>query len=131
MKPEAFASIVSELSNEDINVCVEAAGRLHKESEAEDLPKLLVLLESNDFFIREAAAWPLVELAGVKFLPELLTAYQRGFDEGHDNDGFTPALLEIPALYPGTTRQALETIIGSYEEPMRGHAAWLLEFCKA
>ena len=130
MKPEAFSSIISELNSEDINVCVEAAGRLHKESETEDLPKLLVLLESNDFFIREAAAWPLVELAGIKFLPELLTAYQRGFDEGHDNDGFTAALLEIPALYPGATRQALERIISSNEEPMRGHAAWLLEFCE-
>lgn len=131
MKTEAFSAIVSDLTSKDIDVCVEAASRLHKESEVEDIPRFLSLLESSDFFIREAAAWPLAELAGAERLPELFTAYQRGFDEGHDNDGFTAALLEIPALYPGATRHALEKIILANEQPICGHAAWLLEFCEA
>ncbi|MCA0242048.1 MAG: hypothetical protein LCI02_14435 [Proteobacteria bacterium] len=96
-----------------------------------DVSNLLGLLKIDDFFIREAAAWPLAELAGPKVLVDLLLAYQRGFDEGHDNDGFTAALLEIPALHPTAARLSLVQIIGSFEEPMRGPAAWLLEFCES
>lgn len=131
MKAEAFSSLTEELHNKDVDTCVAAAGRLHKESETEDVPKLLELLQSNDFFVREAAAWPLAELSGVKFLPELFAAYQRGFDEGHDNDGFTAALLEIPAIFPNEAKQTLEKLAVAAEEPMRGHAKWLLEFCTA
>ncbi len=129
MNTEAFSSITEALYDKDVDTCVEAAGRLHKEAEVEDIPKLLELLQSSDFFVREAAAWPLAELAGTKVLTELFIAYQMGFDEGHDNDGFTAALLEIPAIYPGETRQALERIVTTADEPMRGHASWLLEFC--
>ena len=131
MNTEAFSSITAALHDKDVDTCVEAAERLHKESEAEDIPKLLELLQSDDFFVREAAAWPLVELAGTRLLPELFAAYQRGFDEGHDNDGFTAALLEIPAIFPNEARQVLEHIIGTTQEPTRGHASWLLEFCTA
>lgn len=129
MKPEVFSSIVAALHEKDVDTCVEAAGRLHKESEIEDIPKLLALLKSTDFFVREAAAWPLVELAGTRHLHELFIAYQLGFDEGHDNDGFSAALLEIPALYPQEARHVLEQISETHQEPLRGHAAWLLEFC--
>ena len=129
MKSEVFTSITANLCNTDVDTSVEAAGRLNKEAEIEDVPKLLELLQSDDFFVREAAAWPLAELAGVKLLPELFVAYQRGFGEGHDNDGFTAALLEIPAIYPNEARQAIEQIVATAEEPIRSHASWLLEFC--
>jgi hypothetical protein len=131
MHQEAFSSIVAALDDEDVEACVEAAGRLHKESEVEDIPALLALLESNDFFVREAAAWPLAELAGVRLLTELFAAYQRGFDEGHDNDGFTAALLEIPALHPAEAKEALMRLIAESAEPTLGHATWLLEFCES
>lgn len=110
---------------------VAAATRIHAEATLEDVPRLLGLLESADnFFVREAAAWPLAELAGPRVLPALLRAYQLGFDEGHDNDGFNAALLEIPALYPGAARSALLEIALGSDEPIRGHANWLLEFCE-
>jgi hypothetical protein len=110
---------------------VVAAARLHAEATVDDVPRLLKLLESADnFFTREAAAWPLAELAGAQVLPALLRAYQLGFDEGHDNDGFTAALLEIPALHPSAAKLALSELAHSAEEPMRGHAKWLLEFCE-
>jgi hypothetical protein len=131
MEATAWSIIVSALSDPSVSTCVEAAARLHSEAESEDIPNLLALLQSHDFFIREAAAWPLAELAGPTVLRELLAAYQRGFDEGHDNDGFTAALLEIPSLHPAEARLALERVAKSAEEPMRGHARWLLEFCKA
>jgi hypothetical protein len=38
-------------------------------------------------------------------------------------------LLEIPALHPETIRPVLLEIALHSEEPMRGHANWLLEFC--
>jgi len=131
METTVWNTIVSALSHPSVAACVEAAARLQAEAGTEDIPNLLALLESDDFFIREAAAWPLAELTGPTVLPELLSAYQRGFDEGHDNDGFTAALLEIPALHPKEAKLALERIAKSTEEPMRGLAHWLLEFCEA
>jgi hypothetical protein len=130
MEATTWSTVVAGLSDPDVSACVKAAEQLQAEASMADVPNLLELLKSGDFFIREAAAWPLAELAGPKVLVELLLAYQRGFDEGHDNDGFTAALLEIPALHPTETRLSLRQIIGSSEEPMRGHAAWLLEFCE-
>lgn len=111
--------------------CVAAAARIHAEAAMEDVPRLLGLLEKADnFFVREAAAWPLAELVGAQVLPALLRAYQLGIDEGHDNDGFTAALLEIPALHPGAARSALLEIAVDSDEAMRGHANWLLGFCE-
>jgi len=130
MEATAWAEIVSALDAPSVEACVAAASRLHAEAEADDVPKLLDLLKSGDFFVREAAAWPLAELAGPAVLADLLVAYQRGFDEGHDNDGFTAALLEIPSLFPEDARTSLASIIATAAEPMRGHAQWLLEFCE-
>jgi hypothetical protein len=129
MEASAWSTVVTELSHQDVDTCVTAAARLHAEANVDDVPNLIELLQSNDFFVREAAAWPLAELAGPKVLVELLVAYQRGFDEGYDNDGFTAALLEIPALYPNETEPSLTKIARTAEGPMRDHAEWLLEFC--
>lgn len=130
MNPAAWHSLVEDLSAPSVEVCVRASERIHKESTIADVPNLLGLLKSGDFFVREAAAWPLAELMGPGALEHLFPAYQRGFDEGHDNDGFTAALLEIPALYPAETPQALRAIAQAHTEPIRSHALWLLEFCQ-
>ena len=132
MDTATWSNIVSALADkEDVDTCVAAAARLHKDATSEDIPALLELLRRGDFFEREAAAWPLAELSGPAHLQELFDAYQRGFDEGHDNDGFTAALLEIPARYPDDARAALTALVGEAGEPTRGHAAWLLEFCES
>ena len=128
MNTATWNELVSALSSESIDTCVKAASRIHAEAGVDDILNLLALLESDDFFVREAAAWPLAELTGPTVLTELFVAYQRGFDEGHDNDGFTAALLEIPSLFPGEAKLSLERIIASAKEPMRGHAHWLIEF---
>ncbi len=129
MNTQAWNVTFSELEALD-DRSVAAAARLHAESTLEDVPRLIELLETADnFFVREAAAWPLAQLGGVQALPALLRAYQKGFDEGHDNDGFTAALLEIPAISPSAAKSALLDLVQSAEEPTRGHAQWLLEFC--
>lgn len=130
MKNTAWSEITADLDARDTAVCVAAAARLHREAEQSDISRLLGLLESNDFFVREAAAWPLAELAGPQVLRELLMAYQRGFDEGHDNDGFTAALLEIPALHGEAAVQAIRAVLNSSSGKAKEHASWLLTFCQ-
>ena len=130
MNLAAWHAIVAALDASDISTCVSAASQLHCEASAEDVPKLLALLKNDCFFIREAAAWPLAELVGPSVLPELFAAYQRGFDEGHDNDGFTTALIEIPALHAAEARTALERLVVAEDRTMRDHAQWLLTFCE-
>lgn len=130
MNSLAWSEIVSGLASRDVDACVNAASRLYSEASAEDIPALLGLLDTGDFFVREAAAWPLAKLAGLDYLPQLLSVYQLGFDEGHDNDGFSAALLEIPALFPAEARRVIEALARSLGEPLRGHAEWLLEFCQ-
>ena len=129
MNQKTWNDIVAALNSQDVDACVTAASRLHKESEAADVPNLLNLLNDKSFFVREAAAWPLAELAGAAVLRDLFAAYQRGFDEGHDNDGFTAALLEVPALHP-ESKSALQSIAESGSGPIKAHARWLLEFCE-
>lgn len=131
MESSLLSTTIEALSNPDIAICTEACERLHREAKDKDIPILLQLLQNEDSFIREAAAWPLAELAGPRVLPELFSAYQRGFDEGCDNDGFTGALLEIPGLHLRETKLALQQIISSANEPIIDHARWLLAFCEA
>ena len=121
---------VTALSKREIDVCVNAAERLRAEAEFHDIPRLLTLLKHEDFFVREAAAWPLAELAGPRVLIELFAAYQRGFDEGYDNDSFTTALLEIPALHKATAERALALLVQSSGGYTKKHAEWLLKYCE-
>jgi hypothetical protein len=131
MNAAAWSETITALRSRDVDKCVAAAARLHKESTSEDVPALLELLRTGDFFEREAAAWPLAEISGVAHLFELLRAYEKGFEEGHDNDGFTAALLEIPALHPSDARSELSKLTGAANDPIRAHCVWLLEFCVA
>jgi hypothetical protein len=115
MEDKAWKEVVSQLTDPDagVDAWVAAAARIHTESEQQDVPRLLELLKHENFFVREAAAWPLTELAGPSVLAELLAAYQRGFDEGHDNDGFSAALLEVTAFHPSTIKTTLASMIHS------------------
>jgi hypothetical protein len=88
------------------------------------------MLNDSDFFIREAAAWPLTELAGLAALPQLLVALQRTFDDGHDGDGFQTALIELVEADKPAARRVLDSLLETGDEAMRENAKWLIEFCE-
>jgi len=80
--------------------------------------------------LREAAAWPISEIAGPALLRELLTAYQRGLNEGQDNDGFTAALVDLATVNPLGCRGVLQQLADSETGTIQENAIWLLEFCE-
>jgi len=107
---------------------VAAATKLNGAASSSDVPRLMALLKDEDFFVREAAAWPISELVGSAALPELLAAYQRGFDQGHDNDGFTTALIELAEANKVVAKEALDRLVGADDPALKKNAEWLLEF---
>ena len=114
----------------DAERAARAAKRLYEDATAEDIPRLMEMLNDTDFFIREAAAWPLAGLAGVAALPQLLVALQRTFDDGHDGDGFQTALIELVEAAKPAARQALNQLLKTGDNATRENAKWLLEFCE-
>ncbi|MDH5855891.1 HEAT repeat domain-containing protein [Lampropedia aestuarii] len=124
---QTWIEITRDLASKDVDIAVAACEALHALADQDDVPRLLGLLADPDFFIREAAAWPLTELAGADALPQLLIAFQRGYDEGHDNDGFSTALLQIPALFPESKTQVAK-LLDTAEGSQREHLIWLMDF---
>ena len=114
----------------DESTAVAAAGELQSIASMEDVPHLLELLSDDSFFVREAAAWPLSDLGCVSALPQLLAAYQRGLDDGHDNDGFSAALVDLVSVNRGEAKAQLETLAHSPDQKVARTAKWLLEFCE-
>jgi HEAT repeat protein len=123
MTDDDWDRLVADLTGDDnIDAAVTAAETLHRVATLDDVPRLLRLLRHESFFVREAAAWPLTELAGTAHLLELLHAYQRGFDRGHDNDGFSAALIDMAAAHPGAARSVLEPLASSPDQAVRDNA---------
>jgi HEAT repeat protein len=110
---------------------LEAAASLQANATASDVPRLLTLLEDSSFFVREAAAWPLSDLGRVEVLPQLLETYQRGLDEGHDNDGFSAALIDLVEMNSAAAVPQLQTVVETGSAAARENATWLLTFCKS
>lgn len=116
---------------DDTNVdrMVAAAASLQTHATSEDVSRLLSLLDDTSFFVREAAAWPLSDLGRVEALPQLLGAYQRGIDEGHDNDGFSAALMDLVEMNSAAAVPLLQRIVETGSAADRKNATWLLRFC--
>ena len=130
MNESEWSRIEADLRNgTDLDLMVGAAERLHRAASSEDVGRLRELLADDDFFVREAAAWPLSELAGVSHLPALLHALRRGIEEGHDNDGLTAALVDLAESEPAAVRTALEALIDSPRSDVQEEARWLMQFC--
>ncbi len=114
----------------DIDSAVAAAAELQASASSEDLQRLVELLTDESFFVREAAAWPLSDLGRVDVLPQLLAAYQRGFDEGHDNDGFSAALIDLVQSKSVEAQTQLQALATANDSALRENAVWLLEFVR-
>ena len=131
MNTTEWQRLVAALRNiDDVEGALAAASGLQTTASAEDLPRLLELLKDESFFVREAAAWALSDMERLDVLPALLAAYQRGFEEGLDNDGFSAALADLVSANPEEARSRLEAIAKDSSHPTQTHARWLLEFCE-
>ena len=128
--PGEWDKLIAAMRNfDESRLACAAAERLHKEASVQDVPNLLSLLHDSDAFVREAAAWPLSELAGLSVLRELIVAYQRGIDQGLDNDGFSAALVDLVEMSPSESAAILRDFASEPDAMMRKNAEWLLEFC--
>lgn len=117
---------------EDVDVYLEAFNRLKAAASREDLPDLVVALhsEKSDLWIRELLAEPISELGGAEYLPDLLEALQKGFDDGHDNDAFCHFMIEIASSDPERCREKLLALLAQPDFRYRENAEWLLEYCE-
>jgi HEAT repeat protein len=113
----------------DVERAVAAARTLQQGATAEDVPRLMRLLTDGDFFVREAAAWPISDLGVTEALPALLEALHRGFQEGHDGDGLSAALADLVEMNARQSHIVLKSLLASGPPHLREHALWLLEFC--
>lgn len=131
MTEQEWKAVIDALrARDNISRASTAALKLHETATPEDLPRLMQLLTDDDFLVREAAAWPVAELAGPAALPELLQALQRGFAEGYDNDGFQTALTDLVEANRTQAREVLTRLANSLDKVTRENAAWLLEYCE-
>jgi HEAT repeat protein len=128
MNLAARAQIMAGFSASNAEENLRAIEQVRQNSDVGDIPWLLDLLQHESFLVREAAAWPLAELAGPSVLCELLNAYQQGIEEGHDNDGFAAALFELVELHPVEAQAALQLLANDGDSREKENAAWLLEY---
>ena len=130
MTEQEWLGLVAALRDEGpSNAAVDAAATLQRIATPADIQKLEGLLSDSDFFVREAAAWPLSDLGSVDSLPRLLDAFQRGIDDGHDNDGLAAALVSLVELHRDRAEPMLRSLLASPSPSARESAAWLLPFC--
>jgi HEAT repeat protein len=112
----------------DVDSAVAAAEELQSSASHADVDALVQLLMDESFFVREAAAWPLSDLGRIDVLPQLLSAFQRGLDEGHDNDGFSTALIGLVQSNRAEAQIVLRSLATDKDIALRENAIWLLEF---
>jgi bilin biosynthesis protein len=123
--------IIADLHHVEENTdrAVAAFEALDKVANESWLPRLYQLLaKGRDFFVREAAAVPIARLEGLRALPQLLDALQRGAEEGHDNDGLASVVSALVEANSGEAAPALARMIREPSEGRRSGAAWLWGF---
>jgi HEAT repeat protein len=122
--------IVADLhaAEDDVQRAVAACEALDKVADASRLPDLHRLLTDAQFFVREAAAIPIARIEGLRALPDLLSAHQRGSEDGHDNDGLSTVIANLVASAPREAALLLLGMLVDSSDRTRGAAAWLLGF---
>ena len=115
---------VSAINSPNVELAVEASEELYKLADPSRIPELYRLMNNPSFFVREAAAAPLAELEGAKALHAMLTALERGHQDGHDNDGLLNTVTGLLEANAETCRLVLLGMLGSDNKLDREHAAW-------
>jgi len=130
MDEQLWNVLVEKLRNSsEINIAVDAAARLQSDASTDDIPRLISLLSDPDFFVREAAAWPLSNLGCVDALPALVRAQELGTKDGHDNDGLNAAMLDLVSMNRAQSKPKLEAMRRVNDSYARETVEWLLTFC--
>jgi len=119
-------------TGDDVDKQIVAFNILNETVSDKDLSILLEAIksESSNFFVREILSEPIIRLGGVKVLPELLTAFQKNFDEGHDNDSFQLFLTELAEEHPNNVKRILKELSKNATKPEMENIEWLLEYCE-
>lgn len=129
---EEWDRIIADLHDiEDVDRAVAAMRRLDRASDRSRLPALYRLLtKGRDFFVREAAAEPIIRLDGLKALPRLLHALKLGEAERHDNDGLAFSISGLVMEQAEGAAQWLRPMLRDPSDWTRGKAAWLWGFAR-
>ncbi|MCO5167558.1 MAG: HEAT repeat domain-containing protein [Planctomycetes bacterium] len=132
-RDRAWRALVARLHDtDDVDAAVAACAELDALADETWVRRLRrLLLEGRDFFVREAAAWPLARLEGVRALPALLEALALGHAEGHDNDGLATIVVEVVEGDPAGAAPLLRRLVRSRRAADRADGAWLWAFGRA
>jgi HEAT repeat protein len=128
MSKSNWSQLILNLRSDNIKRSIRAAQKIDEMAEEANVPELYSLLNDENFWIREMAAYPLARLEGVKALPSLFQALTRGFQEGHDNDGLSAIIAQLLETNQEKATPLLLQILKSPDEETRANAAWALGF---
>jgi hypothetical protein len=132
MNDRQWQDIVQGLRDtEDTDRALDAAAALKASAAVEDVPRLIELLSADDFFVREAASWPLSDLGCVDAIPALVRAKHRGTDEGHDNDSLCAALADLVSMNPAAALPSVHALLADPDARNQEAGRWLLEHCQS
>lgn len=115
-------------SSDDVEL-MEACVALDEAADESRLPDLYALLtEKGNLCAREAAVAPVIRLAGLRALPQLLDALRLGEEEGHDNDGPATLIADLVQEDPAAAEPLLSSMLRGEDPARRAQAVWLLGF---
>lgn len=123
-----WTQLIQDLYSDNVDRAVRACDELSETADETNISELYLLLGDDSFFIREAAAFPLARLEGVRALPALFRAYTRGFQDGHDNDGMNVAIGGLLEENQLAALLLLENMLLNENNDVRANAAWALGF---
>lgn len=128
MRTAGWNQWIRDLYSEDIDRAVRACEVISQTADETNISELYSMLEDDNFFIREAAAFPIARLEGVRALPALFRAYTRGIQDGHDNDGMSAAIGGLLEENQKAALPLLENMLLDDNKDVRVNAAWALGF---
>ncbi len=89
-----------------------------------------ILIDGEDFYVREAVADPVARLMGISALPVLLDAKKIGEAEHHDNDSLVAIICDLVEEFPVEAFNVLAGLAKSDDPADRENAAWLFDFVR-